>query len=88
MNFGPNPIFSSKDAAKCKTDVDSWLVEKIFYYILTPVTPFCTSKSKAKKLIRGKVCTSAVEKPVTKLLFWYRALPWPRELLPLTCIRV
>ena len=32
------------------------------------------------------MCTSAVGEPYQKLFFLHRALPWPRKLLPLTCV--
>ena len=51
MDFGPKPIFSSKDAAKGRKIVDSSFVGKISYYMVTSVTLFCDVESKEKKLM-------------------------------------
>ena len=40
-----------------------------------------------EKVGRGGKCVQVVYiNPWHKTFFWYRALPWPRKLLPLTCV--
>ena len=53
LEFGPKPIFSSKDAAKGRNMVDSFFVGKISYYMVTPTTSLCDADSKEKKLVGG-----------------------------------
>ena len=53
LDFGPKPIFSSKDAAKGRNILDSFFVGKISYYMVTPTTSFCDAESKWEKLVGG-----------------------------------
>ena len=55
LDFGPKPIFSSKDAAKGRNMLDSFFVGKISYYMVTPTTSFCDAESKEKNLVGGEV---------------------------------
>ena len=50
LDFGPKPIFSTKDAAKGRTVLDSFFVGKISYMV-TPTTLFFTAEAKTKKLM-------------------------------------
>ena len=83
LDFGPKLIFSSKDAAKGRNIIDSFFVGKISYYMVTPTTSFCDAESKEKNLVgEANVCKYR-KKPSAKTFFWYRALWWPKKLLPL-----
>ena len=69
MDFGPKPIFSSKDAAKGRNILDSFFVGKISYYMVTPTTSLCDADSKEKNLVGGASVCKYREKPTGELFF-------------------
>ena len=77
LDFGPKPIFSSKDAANWRKMLDYFFVGKISYYMVTPATSFCDADSKTKKLMGGMGCASGGQKCEEKTFFLARALVIP-----------
>ena len=66
VDFGPESIFSSKDAANWRESVDSFFVGKTSYYMVTPATSFCDADSNLEKLVGGGRVSQVQEKPTPK----------------------
>ena len=87
VDFGPKSIFSPKDAANWRKTIDSFLVGKLSYYVVTPATSFFDADPNLEKLVGGEGCVSAERKGRGNFFIWYRALLWPMKLLPAYFLR-
>ena len=80
MDFGPKPIFPSKDAAKGRNILDSFFVGKISYYMVTPAASFFDAESKLEKLsgVTGVYIRWTLT-PEKNFYFWTRHSSSPRN---------
>ena len=67
LDFGPKPIFPSKDAAKARNMPGYFFVGKISYYMVTPTTSLCDTDY--GKVGRGGKCVQVAPETRHKTFF-------------------